>query len=164
MAVNMGPCACWRHCPELNFGQKYATAGSIGNHVHLHSRVFVLQTSVGLQILHFDLRVMQLLRSLDRNFLDHLLQFEDESCFLDRFWLENHPRMNWKWEVLMLVEDADAKKMMSDCLHFCWKMELMSSRDCSKVIGTCTANHKLRQTQKVLTTTSPTSNYSAFSN
>ena len=74
MAVNLGPCACWRHCLELNFGQKYATAGSIGNHVHLHSRVFVLQTSapsVGLQILHFDLRVMQLLRSLDRNFLDH---------------------------------------------------------------------------------------------
>ena len=49
----------------------------------------------------------------------------------------------------------------SDCLHFCWKMELMSSRDCSKVIGTCTANH---QTQKVLRTTSLTSNYSAFSN
>ena len=37
----------------------------------MHSRVSVLQTSVGLQILHFDLRAMQLVRSFDRNFLDH---------------------------------------------------------------------------------------------
>ena len=71
MAVNLCPCACCRQCLELNFGQKYASAGSIGNHVHLHSRVSVLQTSVGLQILHFDLRAMQLVRSFDRNFLDH---------------------------------------------------------------------------------------------
>ena len=165
--VNLGRCACCRHCLELNFGQKYATTGSIGNHVHLHSRVFVLQTSapsVGLQILHFDLRAMQLLRSLDRNFLDHFNLKTSPVSLIDfgfkiiHAWIGTWKFSCWlKW--LMQKNDAN-----SDCLHFCWKMELMSSRDCSKVIGTCTANHKLRQTQKVLRTTSLTSNYSAFSN